>query len=168
MFRKRRHMNHRLAGIIVAFVVIFTLLASAQNAPVTPTPKGQAAMNAEEPKKSRGGPDANIKKDEKDVATNAQSAPAPPEKGGQKQRGPNDCWVTTDNSSPWFANVYVDGTYRGQVPPWGKVTFNVGAGNTTLYSRATFPDGRATTWGPRVFLCPSDRSFTWTLSQEHE
>ena len=116
--------------------------------------------------KSRGsGPDANIKKDEKDVATNAQEPPAPPEKGGQKQRGPNDCWVTTDNSSPWFANVYVDGTYRGQVPPWGKVTFNVGAGNTTLYGRANFPDGSYNTWGPRVFLCPSDNSFTWTLHQ---
>jgi len=161
-------MNHRLAGIVIALVVVLGLLASAQTAPNTSASAGAATGKAaDKPTKSRGsGPDANIKKDEKDVTTNAQTPPAPPEKGGQKQRGPNDCWVTTDNSSPWFANVYVDGTYRGQVPPWGKVVFNVGAGNTTLYGRANFPDGSATTWGPRVFLCPSDNSFTWTLHQQ--
>jgi len=167
MFCKRRNMKHRLAGIVVAFVVVFAMLASAQNAPVTPAPKGQAAMNAEDkPKKSRGsGPDANIKKDEKDVATNAQEPAAPPQKGGQKQRGPNDCWVTADNYSPWFINVYVDGTYRGQVSPWGKGVVNAGAGNTTLYGRANLPDGSSNTWGPRVFSCTSDDTFTWTLRQ---
>jgi hypothetical protein len=165
MFRERRNMNHRLAGIVVALVVIFALLASAQNAPNASAPTS-ARTATDKSAKSRGGPDANIKEDKNQVATNdpAQEPAAPPQKGGQKQRGPNDCWLTADNYTPWYINVYVDGTYRGQLSPWGKGIVNAGAG-TTLYGRADFPNGSYNSWGPRVFTCSPTGTFIWRLHQ---
>jgi hypothetical protein len=168
MFRERRNMNHRLAGIVVALVVVLGLLASAQTAPNASAPAGAAtgkAVDKPSPKSRGAGPDPNIKQDQNQAATNAQETPAPLPKSGQKQRGPTDCWVTAANESPWYVNVYVDGTYRGQVSPWGKGIVNARAGSTTLYGRADFPNGSYNTWGPRSFYCGPDGSFTWTLHQ---
>jgi len=120
MFRERRNMNHRLAGIVVALVVVLGLLASAQTAPNASAPAGAATGKAADkpsPKSRGAGPDPNIKQDQNQAATNAQETPAPLPKSGQKQRGPTDCWVTAANESPWYVNVYVDGTYRGRFLP---------------------------------------------------
>ncbi|EMR03220.1 hypothetical protein [Cesiribacter andamanensis] len=49
--------------------------------------------------------------------------------------------------------MYVDGTYRGQVSPWGDDYVNVGAGNTKVYIVAEFTDGSRVTWGPVTRSC---------------
>ncbi len=139
-------MRKRLAArIVTALAVLAVLIGSTQWKPTVfaARPQASSAMAADKANSSRGtGDDPNIKGDKQQAVKNdpANEPPAPPKKGGAKTRGFFDCWVTANNYTPWWVDVYVDGTYRGQVAPWGAGTVNAGAGGTTLYgSWASIP-----------------------------
>ena len=164
-------MTKRLATrIVTALAVLVLLIGSKQWKPTAfaAGPQGSTAAATDKSNSSRGaGEDPNIKADKQQAAKNdpANEPPAPPKKGGAKTRGFFDCWVTADNYTPWWIDIYVDGTYRGQVAPWGAGTVNAGAGSTTLYGRAVFDSGSVRNWGPRQFHCSSDGVFTWRLDR---
>jgi hypothetical protein len=157
-----------LTSTLLIGLAVFLLALSMQAKPKASAsaPQASSGKATDKAMASRGaGPDTNIKQD-KDQATKndaAKAPPAPPSKGGAKTRGIFDCWVTANNYTPWWVDIYVDGTYRGQVAPWGAGTVNAGAGGTALYGRAVFTDGSYKSWGPRQFACTSDGQFTWRL-----
>lgn len=54
--------------------------------------------------------------------------------------------IIVDNWTGWYVDVYVDGTFRGTLEPYGKkVTWAI-PGNTTIYAKATFTDGSYRYW----------------------
>src|SRR5260370_34217386 len=127
--------------MVIALVVLVLLAGSKQWNPTAFAAGPQAATATDKSSSSRGaGEDPNIKADKQQAAKNdpANEPPAPPKKGGAKTRGFFDCWVTADNYTPWWVDVYVDGTYRGEVAPWGAGTVNAGAGGAMLYARVLF------------------------------
>jgi hypothetical protein len=152
-------------GITLVLAVLIVMTAAMLGTPKA-FAQGKAVGKAtDKAQGSRGaGEDPNIKQD-KQSATNdpAKETPAPPKKGGAKTRGYLDCWVTADNYTPWWIDIYIDGTYRGQVAPWGGGTVDAGSGGTTVYGRAVFTSGAVKTWGPRQFQCSPNGDFTWRL-----
>jgi hypothetical protein len=108
-----------------------------------------------------GGSDQNIKSDS-DANDPGKPVPAPGKKGGEKSKGQaGGCAVVLDNRTGWFIRIYVDGTFRGTIAPWGDSYCYTGAGRTQLYAVATFNDGSRYTWGPRLVNCYG--SYTWQL-----
>ena len=146
-------MTKRLATrIVTALAVLVLLIGSKQWKPTAfaAGPQGSTAAATDKSNSSRGaGEDPDIKADKQQAAKNdpANEPPAPPKKGGAKTRGFFDCWVTADNYTPWWIDVYVDGTYRGQVASWGSGMVNVGAGSIALYACAVFDNGSVRNWG---------------------
>lgn len=67
-----------------------------------------------------------------------------------------------DNRTNLIIKVFVDGTYRGLVGPWGDLYTYTLVGGTGLYARADFDDGTYSSWGPRVISCYGTES--WTLT----
>jgi hypothetical protein len=162
-------MNRRSTEMMV-FVILISLAVSAQDtgtlAGAKEKTQASRAQESDKSTKSRSvGDDPNIKQGKEQVAKNSpgNEPPAPPQKGGARSRGPLDCWLTIDNWSPWWIDVYIDGTYRGEVSPFGKGTVNAGFGGTMLYARANFTDATFRAWGPRQFLCSSNGQFNWRL-----
>jgi hypothetical protein len=160
-------MKLRLTGMMILAVLITLAVSAQENAKLAGAKEQGANAKAEDKSaKSRGvGEDPNIKEGKEQAAKNNpdNAPPAPPQKGGGKSRGPLDCWVTVDNWTPWWIDVYVDGKYRGQASPFGKGTVNAGAGGTNLYARADFSDATFRAWGPRLFVCSSNGQFSWRL-----
>src|SRR2546425_10469595 len=111
-------MKKRLAArIVTALAVLVLLIGSKQWKPTASAagPQASTAKATDKSNSSRGaGEDPNIKADKQQAAKNdpANEPPAPPKKGGAKTRGFFDCSVTADNYTPWWIDVYVDGTYR--------------------------------------------------------
>jgi hypothetical protein len=68
-----------------------------------------------------------------------------------------------DNSTPWYIDVYVDGSFRGTMGPWDDAQAYAIAGNTRLYARAEFDDGSVRTWGPNVVFVGRGETYTWRL-----
>lgn len=161
----------KLIAIVGALAVFFAFAANTQEKQAAgksaaKSAKSTAQTSAEDTAtKSRGGEgsDPNVKQGP-EVAKNqpGKEPPAPVKKGGEKSRGYSDCLVTVDSYTPWWIEVYIDGTYRGQVSPWGDGTVNALAGETRVYARAP---GVGRSWGPRVFDCPHDGHIKWTLRQ---
>src|SRR5262245_18477808 len=123
--------NRLLAGILATAIWSVSVQAGyvwAQGAQGKQQPAQQSGNKAsDKATKGRGGADPNIKTESgKNVA--AQEPAAPPKKGGAQGRGVFDCWVTYDNYTPWYIDVFADGNYRGTVAPFGDITVNVGAG----------------------------------------
>jgi hypothetical protein len=108
-----------------------------------------------------GGKDENIKQDRKANDPNAKIE-APPEKGGPKTRQAS-CRVHIDNRTPLYVDIYLDGTYVGQVSPFGDSYGWEGCGNMTFYGRATFTDGSTQSWGPQVYFV--NGTFSWSLTR---
>lgn len=94
-----------------------------------------------------------------------ESAPMAKAPTGTRSRGANECKVHFDNRSALFIATYAEGSYRGELSPWGDVQTFVVAGRTRLYARATFTDGTVSTWGPRVVDCPAGGDYQWLLYQ---
>jgi hypothetical protein len=108
-----------------------------------------------------GGPDENIKS--KAVENNPNALPpAPPEKGGDKSRGPV-CYLTVDNYTPWRIQIYIDGEFVGMVSAWGKADGSYPSSTYRLYGVADFTSGDRYTFGPRDQYC--NGPFTWTLQR---
>lgn len=94
-----------------------------------------------------------------------ESAPSQKAEPGVATRGGSSCQVRFDNRSRLYIATYADGSYRGELSPWGDVYTYVIAGPTRLYARAGFDDGSVSTWGPRMVDCPAGGSYTWQLYQ---
>ncbi len=94
-----------------------------------------------------------------------EQAPSQKAEAGTMGRGSSNCQVHFDNRSSLFVATYADGTYRGELAPWGDVYAYVIAGATRLYARAGFTDGSVSTWGPRMIECPAGGSYQWMLYQ---
>jgi hypothetical protein len=100
------------------------------------------------------GDDPNIKNEKETNDPNSELA-APEQKGGAKTRGGGACEVRFDNRTRWFVKLYVDGTYRGTISPYGDGVAYTGAGATRVYARAVFDSGDYLYWGPNDYSCYS-------------
>ncbi|HRN54262.1 MAG TPA: hypothetical protein PK788_12260 [Gemmatimonadaceae bacterium] len=153
--------RHFLPIAVAAAVAALTFLPAASQA---------QAKSEERATLSRGGmagEDENIRIA---TGTNVRGEPGeqPPSAkapAGTMTRGANDCRVHFDNRSNLFIAAYAQGTYRGELSPWGDVYTYVLAGETRLYARAGFTDGSVSTWGPRLIDCPAGGSYQWMLYQ---
>lgn len=154
------------AGLLVLLFLAATFLGpmssdtTAAQAQKPAAGKGKLDKDYAQKGKGAAGADENIKSDS-DVNDPAKQMPAPGAKGGEKSKGQGACAVVIDNRSAWYIRIYVDGTYRGTIAPWGDSYCYTGAGNTLLYAVATFTDGSRFTWGPRTVGCFS--RYTWQL-----
>ena len=122
--------------------------------------KGKGDKDHAQKGRGAGGADQNIKSDS-DANDPGKQMPAPGAKGGEKSKGQGDCAVVIDNRSAWYIRIYIDGTYRGTIAPWGDSYAYTGAGETQLYAVAIFTDGSRYTWGPRSVGCYG--RYTWQL-----
>ena len=154
------------AGLLVLLFLAATLLGSMSSETTAAQAKKPGAARAKMDKdhaqkgKGAGGADENIKNDS-DANDPGKQMPGPGTKGGEKSKGQGDCAVVIDNRSALYIRIYVDGTYRGTIAPWGDSYCYTGAGNTLLYAVATFTDGSRFTWGPRTVGCYG--KYTWQL-----
>lgn len=98
------------------------------------------------------GADPNIKSDKQTNDPKSEMA-APEKKGGAKTRGGILCEVRFDNRTKWFIKLYVDGTYRGTLSPYGDAVAYTLLGETGVYGRADFDDGSYLSWGPQNYDC---------------
>jgi len=156
------------AGLLVLLFLAATFLGSTLSGTTAAQTAGKKAAGAKgkiekvHAQKSRGGgADENIKSDS-DVNDPDKPMPAPGVKGGEKSKGQGDCAVIVDNRTGWYVRIFVDGTYRGTIAPWGDSYCYTGAGITRLYALAPFPDGSRFTWGPGNVNCYG--KYTWQLN----
>jgi hypothetical protein len=102
---------------------------------------------------SRGGEsDPNIKQG-KETNDPGNQMEAPPSKGGAISRGGGYCEVQFDNRTRWYIKLFVDGSYRGTLSPFGDAVVFVQPGSTSVYARADFDDGTFYRWGPSSYSC---------------
>lgn len=154
---------------LLGFGVVLTIAACAgQSASVAPAPA--TAQSSDQPNTARGAVDpANDENIRQARGTNSQQAsedmviPADKAPEGMATRGASSCRVHFDNRSRLYIATYADGSYRGELSPWGDVYSYVIAGPTRLYARAGFTDGSVSTWGPRMVECPAGGSYQWML-----
>ena len=78
-------------------------------------------------------------------------------KKGSKSRGPGD-WFHVNNTTAYVIDIYVDGSYKGAVAPYGDLYVQDSTGGT--YVATASAPGTSSTWGPRSF----DTPFEWTLT----
>ncbi|MEK6324976.1 MAG: hypothetical protein AABN33_25320 [Acidobacteriota bacterium] len=155
------------AGLLASLFLAATFMGpmlSSTTAAQTPKKAGAAKGKVEKvhAQKSRGGggADENIKSDS-DANDPGKQMPAPGNKGGEKSKGAGDCAVVVDNRTGWYVRIFVDGTYRGTIAPWGDAYCYTGAGSTRLYAVATFTTGERFTWGPGNVNCYG--RYSWQL-----
>jgi hypothetical protein len=147
-------------GIVLA-IFLLPLINAGSLVEATAAQKGKVTETHAQ--KSRGGgADENIKSDSETNST-SNNLTAPPKKGGARAKGAQSCAVIVDNRTPFLIRIYVDGTYRGTISPWGDAYCYTGSGATKLYAVAMFDDGSRLTWGPNVVSCGT--SYTWRLFQ---
>jgi hypothetical protein len=152
-----------LASLFMAATFVGPLLSSVSSAQTTAKKSGSAQpkIGKVHAQKSRGGgADENIKSDSDANDANKPVA-APANKGGERSKGVDACAVVVDNRTGWYVRIFVDGTYRGTIAPWGDAYCYTGAGTTKLYAVAMFSDGSRYTWGPGNVECYG--RYTWQL-----
>lgn len=137
---------------IAALAATLLFAAPAQAEQATKEQQKQTSIELKS-QTGRGEKDPNIKQGRPANDPNAPDKPV--------QRG--DCEVHVDNRTPWYIDIFVDGTYRGVIGPFGDGYTLAIPGPTTLYGRADFRDGSYKSWGPIDFRCPRDGEHTVTL-----
>lgn len=149
---------------VVTGLAVLALLAIA--VPTTAQAQGKSEERAATPR-GAAAEDENIRVAAGRNVKGEAGEPAPMAKApsGTRSRGANECKVHFDNRSALFIATYAEGSYRGELSPWGDVQTFVIAGRTRLYARATFTDGTVSTWGPRVVDCPAGGDYQWMLYQ---
>lgn len=132
--------------------------------PPAPSPSRIGTPDQESAKAaSRGaGQDPNIKATREQVLVNKPTIPVPPAKSGERARdaanpGNGYCDIVVDNWSGNYADIYVDGSWKGTVSPYGDGATWAVSGPTVLYAKAD--DGG--TWGPYRVTCRD--LYTWKL-----
>jgi hypothetical protein len=148
-------------------LAVAAAIASLALLPATAAAQGKSEERATLSRGGMAGEDENIRIATGTNVRGASGEPAPSAKApaGTMSRGSNDCRVHFDNRSNLFIAAYAEGTYRGELAPWGDVYTYVLAGQTRLYARAGFTDGSVSTWGPRMIDCPAGGSYQWMLYQ---
>jgi len=134
-------------------------------APVTHAqqPKGKTEETKSTTARSRGA-DENIKTAKPTTNSENANVPAPANKAPGRSKGASAvATVVLDNSTPWYIDIYIDGSYRGTMGPWGDSYAYALAGNTRLYARADFDNGSYKFWGPKVVYIGNGESFTWRI-----
>ena len=146
------------AKLITSAVVLLFLVSAIVLSGSLTTVQGQKSkpkvieLKAQKP--TTRGEDPNIKDDKETNDPNSQLV-APEQKGGAKTRGGGSCEVRFDNRTRWFVKLYVDGTYRGTISPYGDGVAYTGSGSTRVYGRAQFDNGDYLYWGPNDYSCYS-------------
>ncbi len=156
-----------MRGYCIAGVLIVVLAGYGFSEPRTHAQTAAKKQTVEDKaQRARGAADAdpNVKTNQ-GLNDPAQKSPAPPHKGGTQTRGVRVCAITFDNWTGWRVETYVDGEYWGTVPRWGDLQTFAVAGKTTVYAKVRFTDGSWKYWGPRVFTCEADESYTWKLGE---
>ena len=70
------------------------------------------------------------------------------------------CKVSIDNNTGYTIDIYIDGEYKGTIPPWeNQYTWAI-SGKTKFYAKST---GGTYYWGPSYYDC--DFEFTWRLNK---
>lgn len=110
--------------------------------------------------------DKNIKNDSSlNEMNNKMDAPA--EKMGASRGSsaahPYYCEVHTDNYTSYYIKIYVDGSYRGTVPPYGNILYYAYPGATEVYAKADFTNGSSLSWGPRNYSCDENEYITFKM-----
>jgi hypothetical protein len=102
----------------------------------------------------RGGTDPNIKDDSMVNSASAEFVGPKEKVGSNNTRGAAGvCKVVLDNRTKLRIKIYVDGSFRGVMAPYGDSVTYTGAGPTRVYARAEFDDGTALYWGPSDYTC---------------
>lgn len=140
------------APVLLFLVLAIVLTGSLTTAYGQKTKPKVIELKAQKP--TTRGEDPNIKSDKETNDPNSEMA-APQQKGGAKTRGGGACQVRFDNRTRWFVKLYVDGTYRGTISPYGDGVAYTGAGPTRVYARAVFDSGDYLYWGPTDYSCYS-------------
>ena len=145
-----------LACLLIGALLIFAIpSAEANNAQKKKGKAKVTELKGSKGEASRGGEaDPNIKTGKETNDPDAQ-IDAPPSKGGATTRGGGYCEVQFDNRTRWYIKLYVDGTYRGTLSPYGDAVVYALPGSTTVYARADFDSGGFTRWGPSNYSCGS-------------
>ena len=68
------------------------------------------------------------------------------------------CKIWIDNYTGYTIDIYIDGKYKGTIPPWEKQYTWAIAGKTHFYAETV---GRTYYWGPHWFDC--NYEYTWRL-----
>ncbi|MFN0141677.1 MAG: hypothetical protein ACKVQW_16515 [Pyrinomonadaceae bacterium] len=120
-------------------------------------------MKAQELEATRGPEkaDPNVKSESMEN-TKSQIFVAPLSRSNSSNTVPGTglCQVDFDNRTGWIIQLFVDGSFRGTLAPWGDASAFTGAGATVVYARAVFTDGSALNWGPQTYICyPGQRIY---------
>lgn len=160
MFKAQQSTRFALVGI--GLVAALAITSSAAGAQARSQDRPNAARGAMDPAN-----DENIRmaRGTNSMSAAGEAAPSQKAPAGTATRGASSCQVHFDNRTRLYIATYADGTYRGELAPWGDVYTYVIAGPTRLYARAGFDDGSVSTWGPRMVDCPAGGSYQWQLYQ---
>jgi hypothetical protein len=151
----------RFARTVLTMVALSAVMISS-SATVGAQQTRQKSQTTKATSSRARGADPNITKPRnRNSVTN--EAPAPANKAGGKARGATIARVLIDNSTPWYIDIYVDGSYRGTIEPWGDAYANALPGETHLYARADFTDGSVKTWGPNIAFIDNGELYSWRL-----
>lgn len=155
------------ARLMILMTVAALVCGSAQGVFAQKRGKGKSQSFVLKPNKTtERGSDPNVK-DESMVNSQNQEAAGPANKdaGGATRGAAGVCRVKVDNWTPWKIQIFVDGTFRGMVSPWGDGVTYTGAGPTRVYARAVFDDGSALNWGPKDYDCFSGQYIYFRLDK---
>ena len=160
---KRQGFSFARIVLTLMVVVIFTAVTAAAQADADKTKMAPKKETVTKSQKGPDGDDPNIK--DKTFNNDIKKVVPPPAKpGATRGEGPWPCRVYVNNRTGWIVQVYVDGSFRGLVGPWGAVYVNTGNGGSLFYGRADFTNAPPLTWGTWSFNCPANGTFTWTIT----
>lgn len=160
--------------MIVLLVAMIVLPATVQNVVAQDTKKKDDAskkkkqsfvLKSTKVESGRGSTsDPNIK-DDSMLNSASQEFAAPKEKGGNTNtRGAAGvCRVVLDNQTKLKIKIFVDGSFRGTMAPYGDSVTYTGAGPTRVYARADFDDGSFVYWGPSDYMCYAGQTINFRM-----
>ena len=70
------------------------------------------------------------------------------------------CKVFIDNNTGYTIDIYIDGAYKGTIPPWETQYTWAISGKTKFYAKTI---GGTYYWGPKYYDCNFE--FTWRLNK---
>ena len=133
-----------IATSILAIVFAATVLFATPASAATAKAKGKIGSAATSQKYVKSSTETNVKGAKVSVTIQ------PAAKGGKKSKA-GEGQADFDNFSSWIVQCYVDGTFVGNVAPYGDLNVFVGTGNHTVYAQAVFTDGSIKYWGGTTF-----------------
>src|SRR6266849_922485 len=117
--------NMIVLSVLAAVVAFFALNGAPIFAAAARGTAGRVVVTKSQKAEATKGQDPNIKTDRAPNPVNGPGEVAPPSKGGPRTRGYLST-VHVDNHTRWYIDIYLDGDFRGTVPPWGDLYRSVG------------------------------------------